>query len=43
MTFVFVYVLFRASDLVMKVDALLSSQPKVEARVEYGFTVDRHR
>lgn len=33
----------RASDLVMKVDALLSSQPKGEARVEYGFADDRHR
>ncbi|KAF4089528.1 hypothetical protein AMELA_G00068190 [Ameiurus melas] len=32
----------RASDLVMKVDALLSSQPKGEARVEHGFTIDRH-
>uniref|UniRef100_A0A672IV37 UDP-glucose ceramide glucosyltransferase-like 1 n=1 Tax=Salarias fasciatus TaxID=181472 RepID=A0A672IV37_SALFA len=32
----------RASDLVMKVDALLSSQPKGEARVEYGFADDRH-
>ncbi|TSS97504.1 UDP-glucose:glycoprotein glucosyltransferase 1 [Bagarius yarrelli] len=32
----------RASDLVMKVDALLSSQPKGEARIEYGFTMDRH-
>ncbi|KAM4625190.1 UDP-glucose:glycoprotein glucosyltransferase 1 [Polymixia lowei] len=31
----------RASDLVMKVDALLSSQPKGEARVEYGFADDR--
>uniref|UniRef100_A0A671YK67 UDP-glucose ceramide glucosyltransferase-like 1 n=1 Tax=Sparus aurata TaxID=8175 RepID=A0A671YK67_SPAAU len=30
------------SDLVMKVDALLSSQPKGEARVEYGFADDRH-
>lgn len=35
--------LFRASDLVMKVDALLSSQPKAEARVEYGFADDRYR
>lgn len=33
----------RASDLVMKVDALLSSQPKAEARVEYGFADDRYR
>uniref|UniRef100_A0A8B9R6U0 UDP-glucose ceramide glucosyltransferase-like 1 n=2 Tax=Astyanax mexicanus TaxID=7994 RepID=A0A8B9R6U0_ASTMX len=33
----------RASDLVMKVDALLSSQPKGEARVEYGFAADRYR
>uniref|UniRef100_A0A8C7XD53 UDP-glucose ceramide glucosyltransferase-like 1 n=1 Tax=Oryzias sinensis TaxID=183150 RepID=A0A8C7XD53_9TELE len=32
----------RASDLVMKVDALLSSQPKGEARVDYGFSDDRH-
>ncbi|XP_061824096.1 UDP-glucose:glycoprotein glucosyltransferase 1 [Nerophis lumbriciformis] len=32
----------RASDLVMKVDALLSSQPKGEARIEYGFVDDRH-
>ncbi|XP_046707685.1 UDP-glucose:glycoprotein glucosyltransferase 1 isoform X1 [Silurus meridionalis] len=32
----------RASDLVMKVDALLSSQPKGEARVDYGFTDDKH-
>ncbi|XP_068608113.1 UDP-glucose:glycoprotein glucosyltransferase 1 [Brachionichthys hirsutus] len=32
----------RASDLVMKVDALLSSQPKGEARVEYGFADDRY-
>ncbi|XP_077394510.1 UDP-glucose:glycoprotein glucosyltransferase 1 isoform X1 [Festucalex cinctus] len=32
----------RASDLVMKVDALLSSQPKGEARIEYGFADDRH-
>uniref|UniRef100_A0A8C9Y082 UDP-glucose ceramide glucosyltransferase-like 1 n=1 Tax=Sander lucioperca TaxID=283035 RepID=A0A8C9Y082_SANLU len=29
----------RASDLVMKVDALLSSQPKGEARVEYDFHI----
>uniref|UniRef100_A0A4W6ECI8 UDP-glucose ceramide glucosyltransferase-like 1 n=1 Tax=Lates calcarifer TaxID=8187 RepID=A0A4W6ECI8_LATCA len=33
----------RASDLVMKVDALLSSQPKGEARVEYDFADDRYR
>ncbi|KAM8834331.1 UDP-glucose:glycoprotein glucosyltransferase 1 isoform 1-T1 [Synchiropus picturatus] len=32
----------RASDLVMKVDALLSAQPKGEARVEYGFADDRY-
>ncbi|XP_076013398.1 UDP-glucose:glycoprotein glucosyltransferase 1 [Genypterus blacodes] len=32
----------RASDLVMKVDALLSSQPKGEARVEYGIADDRY-
>ncbi|XP_037343101.2 UDP-glucose:glycoprotein glucosyltransferase 1 isoform X1 [Pungitius pungitius] len=32
----------RASDLVMKVDSLLSSQPKGEARVEYDFADDRH-
>uniref|UniRef100_A0A8C9XX53 UDP-glucose ceramide glucosyltransferase-like 1 n=1 Tax=Sander lucioperca TaxID=283035 RepID=A0A8C9XX53_SANLU len=30
------------SDLVMKVDALLSSQPKGEARVEYDFADDRY-
>ena len=33
----------RASDLVMKVDALLSSQPKGDARVEYDFADDRYR
>ncbi|XP_056283243.1 UDP-glucose:glycoprotein glucosyltransferase 1 isoform X2 [Pseudoliparis swirei] len=32
----------RASDLVMKVDSLLSSQPKGEARVEYDFVDDRY-
>ncbi|KAG7229211.1 hypothetical protein INR49_013154 [Caranx melampygus] len=32
----------RASDLVMKVDALLSSQPKGEPRVEYDFADDRY-
>ncbi|TRY99699.1 hypothetical protein DNTS_029439 [Danionella cerebrum] len=32
----------RASDLVMKVDALLSSQPKGEARVEHAFAEDRY-
>uniref|UniRef100_A0A8C9VF33 UDP-glucose ceramide glucosyltransferase-like 1 n=1 Tax=Scleropages formosus TaxID=113540 RepID=A0A8C9VF33_SCLFO len=32
----------RASDLVMKVDALLSSQPKGEARVKYTFFEDRY-
>ncbi|XP_075964586.1 UDP-glucose:glycoprotein glucosyltransferase 1 isoform X1 [Anarhichas minor] len=32
----------RASDLVMKVDSLLSSQPKGEARVEYDFANDRY-
>ncbi|XP_014904360.1 UDP-glucose:glycoprotein glucosyltransferase 1 isoform X1 [Poecilia latipinna] len=32
----------RASDLVMKVDALLSSQPKGESRIEYGFSDDHH-
>uniref|UniRef100_A0A8D3CH03 UDP-glucose ceramide glucosyltransferase-like 1 n=1 Tax=Scophthalmus maximus TaxID=52904 RepID=A0A8D3CH03_SCOMX len=32
----------RASDLVMKVDALLSSQPKGDARVEYDFADDRY-
>ncbi|XP_028293284.1 UDP-glucose:glycoprotein glucosyltransferase 1 isoform X2 [Gouania willdenowi] len=32
----------RASDLLMKVDALLSSQPKGDARVEYGFADDHH-
>uniref|UniRef100_A0A8C9VL63 UDP-glucose ceramide glucosyltransferase-like 1 n=1 Tax=Scleropages formosus TaxID=113540 RepID=A0A8C9VL63_SCLFO len=34
---------YRASDLVMKVDALLSSQPKGEARVKYTFFEDRYR
>lgn len=34
---------FRASDLVMKVDALLSAQPKGDARIEYQFFEDRHR
>uniref|UniRef100_A0A8C4X676 UDP-glucose ceramide glucosyltransferase-like 1 n=1 Tax=Erpetoichthys calabaricus TaxID=27687 RepID=A0A8C4X676_ERPCA len=32
----------RASDLVMKVDALLSSQPKGDARIDYNFFDDRH-
>lgn len=32
----------RVSDLVMKVDALLSSQPKGEARIEYQLLEDRH-
>ncbi|XP_054469981.1 UDP-glucose:glycoprotein glucosyltransferase 1 [Anoplopoma fimbria] len=32
----------RASDLVMKVDSLLSSQPKGEARIEYDFADDRY-
>ncbi|XP_015216779.2 UDP-glucose:glycoprotein glucosyltransferase 1 isoform X1 [Lepisosteus oculatus] len=32
----------RASDLVMKVDALLSSQPKGEARIEHAFFEDRY-
>lgn len=36
-------VLVRASDLVMKVDSLLSSQPKSEARVEYDFANERYR
>ncbi|XP_058520351.1 UDP-glucose:glycoprotein glucosyltransferase 1 [Ochotona princeps] len=31
-----------ASDLVMKVDALLSAQPKGEARVEYQLFEDKH-
>ncbi|XP_075794463.1 UDP-glucose:glycoprotein glucosyltransferase 1 isoform X2 [Pelodiscus sinensis] len=31
-----------ASDLVMKVDALLSAQPKGEARIEYHFFEDRY-
>uniref|UniRef100_A0A452IPI4 UDP-glucose glycoprotein glucosyltransferase 1 n=1 Tax=Gopherus agassizii TaxID=38772 RepID=A0A452IPI4_9SAUR len=31
-----------ASDLVMKVDALLSAQPKGEARIEYQFFEDRY-
>lgn len=34
---------FRASDMVMKVDALLSAQPKGDARIEYQFFEDRHR
>ncbi|KAJ8270389.1 hypothetical protein GJAV_G00113890, partial [Gymnothorax javanicus] len=33
---------FKASDLVMKVDSLLSSQPKAEARIEYTFFEDRY-
>nr|XP_061798346.1 UDP-glucose:glycoprotein glucosyltransferase 1-like [Nerophis lumbriciformis] len=32
----------RASDLVMKLDALLSSQPKGEARMDYDFAGERH-
>ncbi|XP_042638197.1 UDP-glucose:glycoprotein glucosyltransferase 1 [Orycteropus afer afer] len=31
-----------ASDLVMKVDALLSTQPKGDARIEHHFFEDRH-
>ncbi|XP_053315400.1 UDP-glucose:glycoprotein glucosyltransferase 1 isoform X2 [Spea bombifrons] len=31
-----------ASDLVMRVDSLLSSQPKGEARIEYKLTEDQH-
>ncbi|XP_062950873.1 UDP-glucose:glycoprotein glucosyltransferase 1 isoform X2 [Cynocephalus volans] len=31
-----------ASDLVMKVDALLSAQPKGDTRIEYQFFEDRH-
>ncbi|XP_054981511.1 UDP-glucose:glycoprotein glucosyltransferase 1 isoform X2 [Sorex araneus] len=31
-----------ASDLLMKVDALLSAQPKGDARIEYQFFEDRH-
>lgn len=34
---------FSASDLVMKVDALLSAQPKGEARMESLFFEDKHR
>lgn len=34
---------FSASDLVMKVDALLSAQPKGEARIEYHFFEERYR
>ena len=34
---------FRASDLVMKVDALLSAQPKGDTRIKYQFFEDRHR
>lgn len=33
----------RASDLVMKVDALLSSLPKANARLELNFAEERHR
>uniref|UniRef100_A0A6Q2ZGE8 UDP-glucose ceramide glucosyltransferase-like 1 n=1 Tax=Esox lucius TaxID=8010 RepID=A0A6Q2ZGE8_ESOLU len=33
----------RASDLVMKIDSLLSSQPKGEARMEHVFSDDRYR
>ncbi|XP_067099208.1 UDP-glucose:glycoprotein glucosyltransferase 1 [Osmerus mordax] len=32
----------RASDLVMKVDSLLSSQPKGEARMDHSFSDDRY-
>ncbi|CAB1327916.1 unnamed protein product [Coregonus sp. 'balchen'] len=32
----------RASDLVMKIDSLLSSQPKGEARIEHAFADDRY-
>ncbi|KAL1021949.1 hypothetical protein UPYG_G00020290 [Umbra pygmaea] len=32
----------RASDLVMKIDSLLSSQPKGEARIEHIFSDDRY-
>ncbi|XP_034145677.1 UDP-glucose:glycoprotein glucosyltransferase 1 isoform X2 [Esox lucius] len=32
----------RASDLVMKIDSLLSSQPKGEARMEHVFSDDRY-
>uniref|UniRef100_A0A452TRP9 UDP-glucose ceramide glucosyltransferase-like 1 n=1 Tax=Ursus maritimus TaxID=29073 RepID=A0A452TRP9_URSMA len=32
----------QASDLVMKVDALLSAQPKGDARIEYQFFEDSH-
>nr|XP_014343631.1 PREDICTED: UDP-glucose:glycoprotein glucosyltransferase 1 [Latimeria chalumnae] len=31
-----------ASDLVMKVDSLLSAQPKGETRIEYNFFEDKH-
>lgn len=34
---------FRASDLVMKVDALLSAQPKGDTRIEYQVLEDSHR
>lgn len=33
----------RASDLVMKVDALLSSLPKANARLELNFAEERYR
>lgn len=39
----YLFLLFRASDLVMKVDALLSAQPKGEARIEYHFFEERYR
>uniref|UniRef100_A0A8C7I728 UDP-glucose ceramide glucosyltransferase-like 1 n=1 Tax=Oncorhynchus kisutch TaxID=8019 RepID=A0A8C7I728_ONCKI len=32
----------RASDLVMKIDSLLSSQPKGEARIEHAFADDQY-
>uniref|UniRef100_A0A8C7GIH1 UDP-glucose ceramide glucosyltransferase-like 1 n=1 Tax=Oncorhynchus kisutch TaxID=8019 RepID=A0A8C7GIH1_ONCKI len=32
----------RASDLVMKIDSLLSSQPKGEARIEHAFRREHH-
>ncbi len=41
--FVLYLLWFRASDLVMKVDSLLSSQPKGEARIEHTFAEDKYR
>lgn len=37
------WICLRASDLVMKVDALLSSLPKANARLELNFAEERYR